>query len=122
MLSSPKFVRFVRGFDAFKSDAAFKEKASEAFHELADSLGAEYESMGDDFIVDAQDELLRLYIKGSQILASRQGPLRQIWVATPMSGSLKFEYDTDAEKWVDQKQPDNDLFKCMHDEVIRILR
>ena len=91
MLTSSWLRRSLRGFNAFKNDSDFKEKVADIFYDLADQFSAKYESMGDSFLVDAQDESLALTAKQKQILLSRQTPSHQIWVATPLSGSLPFQ-------------------------------
>lgn len=123
MLSVTSSLRhFTRGYKAFKSDEEFKGKASEIFYELADSFGIKYEPLGDDFLVDAQDDSLKLSTDKSEVLLSRQTPGRQIWVSTPVSGSLKFDYDTDEAKWFDTKEVHVDLKKKIEEEVGSIIK
>lgn len=122
MLSFGSFARFVKGFNAFQNEAEFKAKVADAMYDLADYFSAQYESQGDDFIVDAQDDSLSLSLKGYQILASRQTPSRQIWVATPISGSLKFDYDNDKQIWVETKNNNMVLHDCLQKEVLEVLK
>lgn len=121
MLSSVRFLRFAKGFNAFKTDTEFKERAADAFFSLADQISAKYESMGDDVIIDVQDEAMAVTVKRQQILASRQTPSRQIWVAGPISGSLKFDFDTDKEQWIEHRDPASELGTCLNKEVETIL-
>lgn len=122
MLSFRKFARFLTGFNAFQNEAEFKAKVADAMYDLADYFSAKYESKGDEFIVDAQDDSLSMNIKGYQILASRQTPSRQIWVATPVSGSLKFDYDSDKQAWVETKNTSMILTDCLQKEVLEVLK
>jgi frataxin-like iron-binding protein CyaY len=120
-LRSPMLTSIVRsfaiGFNAFKTDGEFKAKAAEVFYAIGDLLTAKYESVISDFAVDAQDDSLTINAAGKQFLLSRQGPARQIWVASPRQGSVKFDFDTDEEKWIDQKRPTVELSEFVQADV-----
>lgn len=122
MLSSG-FQRFLpRGFNAFTSEADFKSKVADTLFELADIFSLDYEKLGDSFIIDVQDDSLSLHTLKHDILCSRQTPNREIWVSTPISGSLKFDYDSDVDQWLDTKDSGVDLKKSLHDEIERTLQ
>jgi frataxin-like iron-binding protein CyaY len=113
--------RFVAGFAAFKNDAEFKTKAAEVFYALGDSLAAAYESRVPDFAVDAQDDSLSVVAGGRQFLLSRQGPSRQIWLASPTHGSVKFDFDGDLGKWIDCKRPTVELQAFVQEDIGRVI-
>ena len=121
MLASGRFLRFVKGYNAFKTDNDFKEKAAEMLYSLADHFSAKYESLGDDFIVDCQDDAMKLTMKRMQLLASRQTPSHQIWVAAPVSGSLKFDFDSDSNTWFEHRD-ETELQQCLEKEVEAVLK
>jgi frataxin len=114
---APLFRRFLTGFSAFKNDGDFKAKVAEIFFDLGDSLAAKYESRVPDFVADAQEESLSVTASGSQFLLSRQTPSRQIWVASPISGSAKFDFNSDTGSWVDAKQPTIDLRAFLQGDI-----
>lgn len=37
---------------------------------------------------------------GKQFVINRQIPTRQIWLSSPLSGGLRFDYDEDEKAWV----------------------
>jgi frataxin len=120
MLAST-FRRLLTGFGAFKNDGEFKAKVSEIFFDLSERLTAKYESRVTDFVADAQDESLSVTASGSQFLLSRQTPSRQIWLASPVSGSIKFDFNSDTGSWVDAKQPAIDLGSIVQSEIEIVL-
>lgn len=123
MLSVSIFKRcFTRGIKAFSNDTNFKSKVADTFYDLADFFSSKYEKLGDSFIIDAQDDSLIFHTTKHDILCSRQAPNRQIWVSSPASGSLKFEYDSDLGKWFDTKDDKLDLSQSLIDEVDKTLK
>lgn len=59
---------------------------------------------------------------GKQFVINRQIPTRQIWLSSPLSGGLRFDYDDDGKTWVlaDGRRLDTllkaDLETLMEDE------
>lgn len=118
MITNTQFARlFVRGFQAFPNEAVYKAKVADAFYSLADYFSEKYESKGDDFVVTAQDDTLNLHTPKHDFLFNRQTPSRQIWVSSPLSGSLKFDYDNVADKWYDHKRPELEMKGVLSKEV-----
>jgi frataxin len=115
------FPRFVCGFQAFKNDAEYKTKVSEILFELGDHLTSKYEHLGDDMSIDVEEESLLLAAKGRQFLLSRQTPSRQIWFSSPISGSVKFDYDDVVQRWVDHKQPTNDIKSLLERDIDAVI-
>ena len=108
---------FPIGYSAFGSDGEFKEKAAQLFYDISDTLSEKYADLGDNFFVDATDESLVMKVKNSNFLLSRQTPNHQIWFSTPISGSLKFDFDSDARKWICTKNKRLDLNSCLENEI-----
>ncbi|MFP3516116.1 iron donor protein CyaY [Pseudomonas sp. SIMBA_077] len=74
------------------------------FHDLVDATQEILEDVFDDskLDVDIKNSAGVLTIKfenGSQLIFSRQEPLRQLWLAA-RSGGFHFEYDEDNSRWV----------------------
>ncbi|EAX98004.1 frataxin, putative [Trichomonas vaginalis G3] len=111
------FSRSLMGYSAFKSDSAFKQKTADTLYSLCDFFQAKYENKGDDFFAEATDNYLNISMKGSQFLLSRQLPGHQIWVSSPVSGSLKFDYDNERNDWFDHKVKDRSLKVCLTEEL-----
>jgi frataxin len=118
---APLFRRHLTGFNAFKNDGEFKAKVAEIFFDLGDSLAAKYESRSPDFAADAQDESLSVTASGSRFLLSRQTPSRQIWLASPISGSVKFDFNGDTGSWVDARRPAIDLRSFVQSDIEMVL-
>ncbi|WP_017901996.1 iron donor protein CyaY [Pseudomonas asplenii] len=77
------------------------------FHDLVDSLQQNLEDVFDesDLDVDLENSAGVLTVKfegGSQLIFSRQEPLRQLWVAA-RSGGYHFDYDEENSQWVCDK-------------------
>jgi frataxin-like iron-binding protein CyaY len=113
--------RAITGFAAFNSDGEFKAKVAEVLYALGDRLAAAYESRAPDFAVDAQDDSLSVVAGGLQFLLSRQGSARQIWLASPRHGSVKFDFDSDLGRWVDRKRPAVELQAFVRDDVAQVI-
>lgn len=109
--------RSLMGYGAFKSDSAFKQNVADTMFSLCDYFQSKYESRGDDFFAEANEDNLTLSMKGNQFLLSRQLPGHQIWVSSPVSGSLKFDYDNERKDWFDHKITDRSLKVCLTEET-----
>ena len=77
------------------------------FHDLVDSLQQDVEDVFDDSGLDVDLEnsngvLTVRFENGSQLILSRQEPLRQLWLAD-RSGGFHFDYDEESGKWVCEK-------------------
>jgi len=74
------------------------------FHDLVDHLQQDIEDVFDDSGLDVDLEnsngvLTVRFENGSQLILSRQEPLRQLWVAA-RSGGFHFDYDEISERWI----------------------
>ena len=77
------------------------------FHDLVDETQEKLEDIFDesDLDIDLESSAGVLTVKfenGSQLIFSRQEPLRQLWLAA-VSGGFHFDYDEDSGKWVCEK-------------------
>ncbi|MHC8329662.1 iron donor protein CyaY [Pseudomonas sp. LB1P83] len=77
------------------------------FHDLVDATQQSLEDIFDesDLDVDLESSAGVLTVKfenGSQLIFSRQEPLRQLWLAA-VSGGFHFDYDTESERWMCDK-------------------
>ena len=77
---------------------------SSAFHDLVDDVQQQIEDILDDSDLDLDIEnsggiLTLVFTNGSQIILSRQEPLKQLWVAA-RQGGFHFDYDTDSQRWL----------------------
>jgi CyaY protein len=97
---------------ALEPDQTFFEVAamslSEArFHDLVDETQEKLEDIFDesDLDIDLESSAGVLTVKfenGSQLIFSRQEPLRQLWLAA-VSGGFHFDYDEESERWMCDK-------------------
>lgn len=74
------------------------------FHDLVDEVQEAVEDLFDssDLDVDLENSAGVLTIRfenGSQVILSRQEPLRQLWVAA-RSGGFHFDYDAESQRWI----------------------
>ncbi|BAU77191.1 iron donor protein CyaY [Metapseudomonas furukawaii] len=74
------------------------------FHDLVDAAQELVEDAFDDSDLDLDLEnsggvLTVRFENGSQVILSRQEPLRQLWVAA-RSGGFHFDYDADSGRWI----------------------
>lgn len=77
------------------------------FHDLVDSTQQTLEDVFDDSDLDVDLEISAgvLTVKfenGSQLIFSRQEPLRQLWLAA-VSGGFHFDYDEESKRWMCDK-------------------
>jgi CyaY protein len=74
------------------------------FHDLVDdtqqALDVLFEESGLDVDVENSAGILTVrFSNGSQLIFSRQPPLRQLWLAAK-AGGFHFDYDEDSKKWM----------------------
>lgn len=74
------------------------------YHDLIDAVQQEIEDVFDDSGLDVDLEnsagvLTVRFENGSQLILSRQEPLRQLWVAA-RSGGFHFDYDEAGQRWI----------------------
>jgi len=77
------------------------------FHALVDALQLAVEDAFDasDLDLDLENSggvLTVRFANGSQLIFSRQEPLRQLWLAA-RSGGFHFDYDEESERWMCDK-------------------
>ncbi|WP_268798923.1 iron donor protein CyaY [Pseudomonas huanghezhanensis] len=77
------------------------------FHDLVDATQEKLEDIFDDSGLDLDLEssagvLTVKFENGSQLIFSRQEPLRQLWLAAP-AGGFRFYYDEEEKRWVCDK-------------------
>ena len=85
--------------------------------DLADYFSSKYENLGDNLIIDAQEDSLSLKTPRHTILCSRQTPHRQIWLSSPVHGSLKFDFDNELDKWFEEKETSLEITKSLTKEI-----
>lgn len=71
------------------------------FHDLVDATQQALEELLEDHADDIEIAAGMMTIKfdnGSQLIISRQEPLRQLWLAA-RSGGYHFDYDEESGKW-----------------------
>ncbi len=74
------------------------------FHDLVDATQESVEDIFDDSGLDLDLEnsagiLTVRFANGSQLIISRQVPIRQLWVAA-RSGGFHFDYDSTSNRWI----------------------
>ena len=79
------------------TEAVFHEQVDQTQHHIEDLLDAsdldlDLENSGGILTITCENH--------SQIIISRQAPLKQLWVAA-RSGGFHFDYDTEQKHWID---------------------
>ncbi len=74
------------------------------FHDLVDAAQQAVEDIFDDSGLDLDLEnsagiLTVRFENGTQLILSRQAPIRQLWVAA-RSGGFHFDYDQASDRWI----------------------
>lgn len=78
--------------------------SSSAFHDLVDEAQQQIEDILDDSDLDLDVEnsggvLTLIFADGSQLIISRQEPLKQLWLAA-RTGAFHFDHDADSQRWL----------------------
>ncbi|MFI8395584.1 iron donor protein CyaY [Pseudomonas sp. Choline-02u-1] len=92
------------------------------FHDLVDATQQALEELLEDHADDIEITAGMMTIKfdnGSQLIISRQEPLRQLWLAA-RSGGYHFDYDEESGKWSCEKSEEllgEVLSRCVHEQA-----
>ncbi|EUB83782.1 MULTISPECIES: iron donor protein CyaY [unclassified Pseudomonas] len=92
------------------------------FHDLVDATQQALEELLEDHADDIEITAGMMTIKfdnGSQLIISRQEPLRQLWLAA-RSGGFHFDYDEESGKWSCEKSEEllgEVLARCVQDQA-----
>lgn len=82
-------------------EAAFQTVADATLTELMERIEA---TRGDEVEVDLEGGVLTIELdSGAQYLINKHGPMRQIWLSSPVSGAGHYDYDAEKESWVNSR-------------------
>lgn len=82
-------------------DSRFATLADGLLERIADTID---EALGDDIDAELQGGILTLSLEtGGQYIINKNAPVKQIWLASPVSGAWHFVY-TDGD-WVSTREP-----------------
>ena len=85
-----------------KEEMVFHKVADEMLHNLQDAVEAWGEdNAGDDFDLSHEMGVVTIAMgsgKGTYVI-NKQAPNRQIWVSSPVSGPLRYDYDPARKAW-----------------------
>jgi CyaY protein len=108
-LQSVRRVRIFRRLSLIRTffEVAAMSLSEARFHDLVDETQEKLEDIFDesDLDIDMENSAGVLTVKfenGSQLIFSRQEPLRQLWLAA-VSGGFHFDYDEESERWMCDK-------------------
>jgi frataxin len=86
-------------------DTAFQSVADATLTDLMDWIEADF---GDHMDVDLENGILTIELDdGAQYLINKHGPMRQIWLSSPVSGAGHYDYDTAQGAWINSRSGDN---------------
>jgi iron donor protein CyaY len=81
------------------SDTTFATLSNLTLNRLADN----FESADEEGLLEVElsgSTLTLTLPSGPQFVVNRHGPSQQMWLSSPLSGGLHFDYDEDAQAWV----------------------
>lgn len=107
-------------FSTVSDDALFHRAADE----MLDNLQERVETWGedgdlDDFDFAAEAGVVTIALgdgKGTYVI-NKQGPNRQIWMSSPFSGPLRYDYDAERKVWV-YARDGSTLHERLRDELV----
>ncbi len=86
-------------------DAAFQSAADSTLTDLMDRLD---EALGDQFDVDLEAGVLTIELEtGAQYLINKHGPMRQLWLSSPVSGAGHYDFEVARGAWIDSRSGEN---------------
>jgi len=95
-------------------ESAYQHLADATFKRIEDALK---DVDADDVDVERSGDVVTLTFKGNKrCVMNTQRPTRQIWLAAN-SRAWHFSYDAGRDAWIDDKQPDVELFRTVEDVV-----
>ncbi len=95
-------------------ESAYQHLADRTFKRIEDALK---DVDADDVDVERSGDVVTLTFKGKRrCVLNTQRPTRQIWLAAN-SRAWHFTYDAGKDRWLDDKQPDVELFATVEDVV-----
>ena len=96
----------VCSFSTAPSEVVFHRAADEMLGNLQDRVeqwGEEASGLDDfDFSAEAGVVTISLGEQGTYVI-NKQGPNKQIWMSSPFSGPLRYDFDIDKKQWVYQR-------------------
>jgi len=86
-------------------DAAFQSAADATLTGLMDKID---EALGDQLDIDLEAGVLTIELEtGAQYLINKHGPMRQLWLSSPVSGAGHYDYDATRGAWIDSRSGEN---------------
>ncbi|KAF0695893.1 Aste57867_13307 [Aphanomyces stellatus] len=103
--------------DATLSDADFARLSEETLNEILEAMDGIEAILPDADITLSQGVLtVNLGEDGTWVL-NKQGPNKQIWWSSPISGPKRFEYDARLKKWFNTREKDQELVELLSIEI-----
>ncbi len=82
-------------------DATFESAADGTLADLMDRID---DALGDQMDVELEAGVLTIELDdGAQYLINKHGPMRQIWLSSPVSGAGHYDYDTARRSWINSR-------------------
>jgi len=104
------------------ADVAFHRAADELLGNLQDHVEAWGEDASDltdfDFSHESGVVTISLGDKGTYVI-NKQGPNRQIWMSSPVSGPLRYDYDGARKVWI-YRRDGHALHERLRDELVSL--
>jgi frataxin len=92
----------------------FSALADETIETIADTVD---EAVGDKVDADLQGGILTMTLPdGAQYVLNKNGPMRQLWLASPVSGAWHFERE-EGGGWVSTREPKRALTQILTQEL-----
>ena len=86
-------------------DAAFESAADSTLATLMDRIDG---ALGDHLDIDLEGGVLTIELdSGAQYVINKHGPMRQLWLSSPISGAGHYDYDVSRGGWVNTRSGEN---------------
>ena len=91
------------------NESEFQEIADQTIEDIQDAI----DNSGADIDYDEVGGVLTLeFDDGSKIIFSKQGPLKQLWMAA-RSGGFHYDYDEDGKQWLCDSGDNEELYNML---------
>jgi frataxin len=86
-------------------DATFQSAADTTLADLMERID---DALGDKMEVELEAGVLTIDLdSGGQYLINKHGPMRQIWLSSPVSGAGHYDYDAGRGAWINSRSGEN---------------
>lgn len=98
---------------------AVADETLEHLHEQLEAHGDAHETARIE--VDLGQGVLTVSLRDQPYVVNKQSPNQQLWLSSPISGPMRFNYDAEGHRWLHTRTHKTDLLALLEDEFRSIL-